>query len=45
LELWNLLDENFHFQDMSFRTSHQEQPMTYNRIPERVIFSRVILNF
>ncbi|MFO1430685.1 MAG: tetratricopeptide repeat protein [Candidatus Competibacteraceae bacterium] len=45
LEGWNLLDKNFRYQDMSFRTSHTETPVDPRFIPERTIFSRITLNF
>lgn len=43
LEARNLFDQEFHFQDMSFRTSQQWKNPQF--IPERLIFARMNLNF
>ena len=45
LEAWNLFDKEFRFQDMSFRTSHPEQPANSGFMPDRTIFARITLNF
>ncbi|MER2514670.1 MAG: hypothetical protein ABTQ25_20045, partial [Nitrosomonas ureae] len=44
LEVSNLFDQEFQFQDMSFRNSYQN-PENPRFIPDRTILSRIKLNF
>ncbi len=44
LEIANLFDKEFKFEDMSFRNSNQN-PENPRFIPDRTIFSRITLNF